>query len=268
MVKLAIDEFQDILHEPRSTEKDIDRAIRSVETILHRSLQQYPDDTFLLSAEADYSRVLKDHGRSFSALKRAYEANRRDTYIASRLAQLYEEMDEFGEAKQILHDALQANRGDQVLNYRYANMLRLDGDQDYPRLVYHYRRAFTKWDRNYEAHFWLARFLFESNNAEERSESKDIFKRLRNSPIHFEARNKIRDIALVDDRPQKFFGTIAQREYAHGFINRDGLGDWIFIHRNETNENVWNSIRAGVRVSFYIGFTLNGPIALNIGLAL
>jgi tetratricopeptide (TPR) repeat protein len=268
MVKLAIDEFQDILHEPRSTEKDIDRAIRNVETILHRSLQQYPDDTFLLSAEADYSRVLKDHGRSFSALKRAFEANRRDTYIASRLAQLYEEMDEFGEAKQILHDALQANRGDQVLNYRYANMLRFDGDQDCPRLVYHYRRAFTKWDRNYDAHFWLARFLFESNNAEERRESKDIFKRLRNSPIHFEARNKIRDIALVDDRPQKFFGTIAQREYAHGFINRDGLGDWIFIHRSETNETVWNSIRPGVRVSFYIGFTLNGPIALNIGLAL
>jgi SIR2-like protein len=112
MVKLATDDLRDTLSTVEATDGEIDSAVRTVEDLLQRGLQQYPEDQFLLTAEADYSRLLKDHERSFTALKRAFDANRRDTYIACRLARLYEERGSLSEAEQILHDALEANRGD------------------------------------------------------------------------------------------------------------------------------------------------------------
>jgi len=131
MVKLALDELRDtLLNNPHVTEREIDFAVRAVEDLLQRGLQQYPEDHFLLTTEADYSRLLNDNERSFTALRKAFDTNRRDTYIASRLARLYEVRDDLPSAQKILYDALQANRGDHQLNFQYANVLRIQGDTE------------------------------------------------------------------------------------------------------------------------------------------
>lgn len=266
MVKLAVDDLRDTLLKENTTDREIDGAVRSVEDLLQRGLQQYPADQFLLTTEADYSQLLQDHERSFSALKRAFEANRRDTYIASRLARLHEQRGSLDDARKIIHDALQANRGDHQLNFQYAEVLRRQGESEQSVLLYHYRRAFTKWDTNYEAQFWFARYSFESTNPTEREESKETFKRLRSAPMSFDSRRQVRDSISSSGSPRTLFGTIVRLDYKYGFVALDGAANWVFFHRNESDPGAWENWSIGVRVMFNIGFTFNGAVALNLNL--
>lgn len=264
MIKLAIDDLRDTLDDSETTDREIDAAVRAVEDLLQRGLQQFPGDHYLLTAESDYSRILKDHERSFEALKKAFAANRRDIYIASRLARLCVERGAIGEAEKILHDALKADRGNHQLNFQYANILRAQENAEHSVLLYHFRRAFTKWDTNFEAQFWFARYAYESKETTERVESKEAFKRLRSAPLPFDLRRKVRDTIRENATSAKCYGTIARLEFAHGFVQRDGMADFIFFHKADCLCVEWTELHTGLRVSFNVGFSFNGPVAINL----
>lgn len=265
MIKLGIADLRELLEGVDPSDAAIDAAVRRVEDLLQRGLQRFPDDQFLLTAEADYSHLLEDHERSFAALRKAFDSNKRDPYIASRLARLCKRRGDLEGARQILHDALQANRGDQQLNFQYAAALRKRGEaDDQVTILYHLRRSFAKWDSNYEAQFWFARYAFESSDQAVKSESKEAFRRLRSAPISFETRRQVRDSIWQGEEPRIFFGTIARLDYAYGFIVRDGNADLVFFHKNDSDIQDWGLLRVGLRVTFTIGFTFNGPIAQRI----
>jgi len=263
LVKLAIDDLRDTLDAGDSSDRQIDTAVRAVEEPLRRGLQQYPSDPFLLTAEADFSRLLNDHDRSYEAIRKAFEANRRDPYIGCRLARMLEERGDLAGARQTLYDALQANRGDQQLNYQYATMLRRLGVQDHGVLVYHYRRAFTKWDLNHEAQFWFARYSFGSLDKDARAEGKEVFRHLREASLAHDVRVEVRDVAGPPGTPRPFFGAIARLEVVHGFVAVDGTGEWVFLHKNHADPVAWGELRLGQRISLNIGFSFSGPVALD-----
>lgn len=264
LVKVALQELRDILNADDSTDRQIDEAIRSVEDLLQKGLQQYPEDPFLLTEEAQLRRLLEDHDRALRALQQAFDANRRDPYIASRLSRLYEERDNLEGARETLHGALDANRGDKQLNFRYGMVLRKTGIHDQRELLYYFKRAFTKWDTNYEAQFWFARYAFEDAEASVRQESKEVFRRLREAPLAHDIRVQARDTIHDKEQDKVFTGSMARRDYAHGFVERDGLGDWIFTHQKDVLPKIWERLGVGTRVKFVIGFSFSGAIALSI----
>jgi hypothetical protein len=262
LVKVSLDDLRDLVQRDDSTDKEVDDAIRAVERHLERGQQQFPDEQFLHTAEAEFGNLLRDSERSFRALKRAFEANARDPYIASRYARLLEDRGDLDEADRVLTAALNSNRGDKQLNYQYANILRRGGIANAGSLLYHYRRAFTKWDANYEAQFWFARYAFESSELGEREESKAAFRHLREAPLGHEARMQIRDRLGPPHSPRQFFGRMVRREFAHGFVERDGASDWIFCHRRHTSD--WDRLSVNERVRFEIGFSFAGAVALEL----
>lgn len=262
LVKIALDDLRDILARDDSSDLELDTAIRTVESHLERAQQQFPDEQFLLTAESEFGELLSDSDRSFNALGRAFKANTRDPYIASRLARLQEGRGDFEAAKTVLTTALDSNRGDKQLNFQYANVLRRSGTADFPVLLYHYRRAFTKWDTNFEAQFWFARFAFESENEAERKEAREVFRRLREAPLAHDSKTKTRDAIGGIDSRRAFHGRLVRREFAHGFIEREGVADWIFCHRRDVES--WDALRVNDRVQFSIGFTYSGAVALDV----
>lgn len=264
LVKLAIDELKDVLGSNDAHDGEIDAAVRVVDDLLQSGLQEDPNDPLLLSTEADYSQMLNDDKRAFIALKRAFEANDRDTYIASRLARLQAERGELGEAEKTLARALEAKRGDLRLNFEYASVLGKMGRGDTATLVYHYRRAFTKWDTRYDAQFWFARHAYDSVDEGERVESAETFRRLRNAPLPFDARRAVRDVESKDGEPCILNGTVVRAEFTHGFVSRDGREEWVFFHKSESEVAEWERLKVGVRVRFELGFTFSGPIARHI----
>ena len=60
-----------------------------------------------------------------------------------------------------------------------------------------------------------------------------------------------------------FQGTMAQIEETYGRVRRDGLGDLIFVHRNQVSSHVWKDLSDGERVCFAIGFAFSGPTAVG-----
>jgi len=265
LVKLAIDDLRDLLAEDGVANHNIDDAIRDVERVLERGRQQFPDEPMLDTAEADFARLLRDHTRSFAALRAAFAANPRDPYITTRLARMYEDRDDLASAEECLRRALGSNRTDKQLNFRYAEVLRTIDPSDSERLAYHFKRAFTLGDENHEAQFWYARYAFESDDAEKRREAKDIFRRLRSVRMGHEARIRVRDRMSngAQQTPTLFTGTVSRIEIAHGFVSADGRGDDIFLHNSDIDGVSWDDLRRGSRVEFHIGFNFGGPLAFN-----
>jgi Flp pilus assembly protein TadD/cold shock CspA family protein len=263
VVKLAVDSLDDVIGSEGASDRQIDTAIRAVEEPLQRALQLDSSDPFLLAEEARFRKLMEDHARALRALERAFAANPRDPYIAARLARVYEERRDFERACCTLRAALEGRRGDKQLNYRYAMVLRESGTADHATLLYHLARSFTEWDANLDAQFWYARYLYESRDGDQRRKAKEIFKRLRDARMPHDARIEIRDHIAKDGQPEMFAGTIARREATHGFINRDGVGDYVFFHRNGSDE-CWDRLLPRARVEFNVGFSFGGPQAINI----
>jgi hypothetical protein len=193
-IKLAIDDLKDVLEQVNSSDRDIDEAIRKAEQCIETARQKYPTDFFIETSESELALLLKDNQRSLKALQAAFELNSRDPYIAIRLARIYQNNDDLDSAKMYLGKALDNNRSSKELNFHYALIQKKINPWDSENLSYFFKRAFARWDDNYDAQFWCARYLFESAKKEEVQESKEIFRKLRNIRMKHENRVKIQDV--------------------------------------------------------------------------
>lgn len=190
----------------------------------------------------------------------SYQINSRDPDIATRLASTYEKKDEILKAREVLGQALSANRLNKQLNFHYGQVLRKINPDDTDNILYHFRRAFTEGDGNYEAQFWYARYAFESSDPDMAMESRAVFEHLRtNAPGRLKERHKVRDVVTVSDSPKQFSGTISRVEAQYGFITIDGSGNTLFFHATDLHSGSIDDVRRGQRVVFNIGFTFRGP---------
>ncbi|MGD9852155.1 MAG: SIR2 family protein [Nitrospirales bacterium] len=265
--KISIDSVADILREATSTERDIDEAVREAEKEIQGARQRYPGDPHIGGLEANLGRVLGDDHRTYNALEKARQANPRDPFIASRLATILINRQQIEKAKIVVSEALRSNRGDKRLNHLFAEIERqYTSKPDVSELVNHYRRAFTRWDTNYESQFWFARYAWELGTNESKAESKEVFRHLREAPMPHSGRIEIRDIMKNAGHSLDFFGTVTRVESTHGFIRLDNSGDWVFFHQNDVLENYWGNLAGERRVRFHLGFSLGGLRAFNVRL--
>ncbi len=77
IVKVGLKRLEDLLDDtaPTVSEEAVSSAIRSVEGSLFDGLQRFPDDSYLLTSEAQLATLLKDSARATSAIRSAFEAN-------------------------------------------------------------------------------------------------------------------------------------------------------------------------------------------------
>jgi tetratricopeptide (TPR) repeat protein len=242
----------------------LEDLIGNIEKHLERGYEVNPNDTYLAASEADLLELLQESDEAIAALKEGWDANPGDRYIASRLARAYEAKDRLEEASTVVDTALKHRRSDRHLNYRKGMLLRKQGETDAELLNYYFRRSFTPGDDNYEAQFWYARYCYEQGGRDLRREAKGIFRRLRSAAIPFEARTHIRDVSTRGGKITEFGGRVVRMESSHGFVEVDGDEDWLFIHKKDVDESVWEKLRAGSRVTFCRGFTMNGPVAHEV----
>jgi cold shock CspA family protein len=268
ILKLHIDDVKDVIADHKSLAKDIETVVRETEREFESVKQRYPDDSYVHSIESDYAKLLNDDDRSLETLMKARMANPRDPYIAIRLSAMLRERGEQETAIEFIREALSSNRGDKKLNYIYATLLKEKEPSNIKEIAYYYHRSFTKWDENHESQFWYARFAFEINEEETIREAREIFQHLRNTPFSYKERTIIWDKSGGIDSPMVYHGTVSRIEATHGFVSIQGRADKLFFHKNEMSPETWSRLRAGKRVKYHIGFSLNGPTALDIEIVL
>ena len=125
----------------------------------------------------------------------------------------------------------------------------------------HFRSAFVDGDNNYEAQYWYARELF---LAGDHKDSVKRFGQLSKVNLSASARNKVRGIVFgADGRPARFTGAVTKREATYLFVSSDSHGIDVFAHEAEANPAAWGDIHYRDKITFELGFSLRGPVAIN-----
>lgn len=134
-----------------------------------------------------------------------------------------------------------------------TKLLALLDDASGGELAYHLQRSFSPGDSNYDAQIRYGRQLFVNGDLEG---CRSVFGQLQKARVAPEIRDR-----LLYRLYQTFRGYITRMEATYCFIARDGRGDWIYGHRNDTTPEVWRDLEFQSRVVFRIAFSLRDPNA-------
>ncbi len=264
LCKLGLDELQQLLTGDADNDDRIDTSIKALERELEAGLQRFPDDQYLLDAEARLARLVKDDVRAMESLARAFRGNPASPFVAKGLARLYAMSGDLDAARSTLETCLDHRPGDKGTNAALARLITEHFPAEGMKAEYHWRRAFTDGDANYSTQFWYARQLYVNGKTED---AMKIFRGLQSAPVSPEVRHKIRGILNTDEGlPTRFKGRVERLEATYALVSQLGGRDWAFLHRNKTKRDVWNRLSRGTSVNYRIGFTYNGLAAFDIAL--
>ena len=238
------------------SDNEIDEIVKVIEKYLEIGLQQYSNDPHIYHLEAELASYLSDSKRVISALKCSCESNPRNSYCALRLSKCLKANGDINQALNVLKRAIEANSTKKELHYTYGKLLLESDTGSSDSLEYHFRRSYSPGDKNYDAQLLHGRQLYVNGNYEE---SKKIFDVLGSVRLPFKL--KMAHKYPVDDI---FNGEVSVIEATFCFIRRDGIFDRIYCHSDNVDNEEWNKIRAGTRLTFEISFNLSGPIAINV----
>ena len=260
MLKVGLKRLKDVLEDPSPTVSGeaVSAAIRSVEDNLLDGLQEFPDDSYLLSSEAELATLLSDSGRAIAAMRSAFKTNPRNGVIAVRLAKSLEASGDRAGARVTLETGLESSPGDKKLHYALAKFIMRHTPERRDEIEYHLQRAFAEGDKNYDAQLLYARQLYVKGDV---SGAKARFRSLGAARVGPDVRGKVR--YPIDSW---FNGRVERLEATYCFVARDGMGDWVFAHRAAMKKAVWKEMLLGRRVRFRVAFTMKGPAAVDLDL--
>ena len=265
LIKIALKKLEWRLHEGGGGDADegpvpdIVPAIREAEETLAEGLQRFPDESYLLDAEARLATMLNNSSRALSAMKRAFETNPLSGYIAVRLARAFEGSGDPESAQDVLTKAIGANPTDTGIHYRLARLLMQRTPSDESTIRYHLQRSFIEGDYNHEAKLVYGRHLFLNGQLQE---AEAVYTGLRSVRLPFDRRTK--PLFITDER---FAGNVQRVEMSYCFIQRDGAGDRIFAHRKNVKKELFRLLMVSSRVTFKLGFSFSGPVAVDLQMA-
>ena len=266
--QIALDELHELLSDElddQMTERRIVELVRDVENFISEGLQKFPLNSHLLSLEADYLRLMQQHGKAEAALTKAFTANPRQDWIAIRLARMLDGTGRREDAKTVLVRCLQNNPNNRRVHFQLAMLYMGQSSESQRSLILdHLRRSFTTGDRNFEAQFWYAREAFLDGKYDE---AIQVFRDLADAPIPSSEKTQIRGI-IVDknQRSSVYTAEVVNVEATYIFIKCKEFPDNIFAHRSTVNGEEWNKLRRGSRIACTIGFNLRGPTAATVRL--
>ena len=264
LLKVISDELKEELAKEEADEQQIENIVKRFERQIEAGLQESPGDQHLLKAEALFRQVLNQNDKALLALRKAHRANRHSASVAIRLAKIYESQHSYSEGLIVLRESLESNPSDKYLNYAIATLLRKSESPARETIMHHLYRSFAPRDSNYDAQFWFARYLYEDGSSHRKEQAKELFSHLRDAPIPFARKRRIRDKIRQDGIIKRFSGILIKKANDYGFVRIDGIGEDIFAH--ESNNVEWKGLLRDARVTFQIGFSLKGPEIVDIQL--
>jgi len=236
----------------------IEEIVKEIERHLSVGLQRFPEDSYLLDAESRFASLMSESERALNALVRAFKANRRNAWFAIRISRVFQHRDDITRAAEVLKEALEANANNLQLHYAYAKLMLETGRSEGDELRYHLQRSFSPGDNNIDAQILYGRQLYRAGGWDE---AKGIFAQLSQVKMSPESRNR-RRYPLEGE----FYGSVVRQEVTYCFIQRDGIGERVFVFNGDMDADVLNCLRRDSRVAFRIGFTMRGPRAFDVRL--
>ena len=252
LVKVGLKRLEEAIKDGNAI--TIEQTVKETEGALRDGLQRFPNDSYLREAESRLAEAIEDSERAITALHQAFQTNPRSAFIAIRLSQALMNRKDKQQALHVLETALGANSGDRRLHHAYAKLLISTGSAN-DKILYHLQRSFAPGDSNYDAQVLYGRQLYLSGDLEA---ARKLFKVLKVAPTSPDVKYRI--LYPVEGT---FAGEIARMEATYCFIARDGVGDWVYGHRDNVGYG-WAALEYRKRVRFRLGFAFGGPSAFDL----
>jgi hypothetical protein len=269
--QIYIDEIgemvQKLTEKPEDQIDDLERRavfelIRKTESILQQGLQRFPDDEFLMTSDSRLARIINDELRAFQILEEAFESNPRSGYIAVRLSRYFKKNNQKDKVIPILQKCIDQDPLCKEVHLEIAlNQIEENEELHSTEIIRHLRSSFTDGDTNFEAQFWFARHNFIYGD---RRKARDIFTKLKKTPLPPEMRSKLRGKICDSQKNSKTFHGIVKTVYdTYCFVTCSELDENIFIYRTSFNDDIWDQVSAQMSAVFEVSFTLRGPAGIN-----
>jgi hypothetical protein len=256
LLKIKTIQIKDELNSEEANDEAIDSLVRAAEKALRDGISRYPDNAFILKAEAELATVLSEHERAIGAMERSFEINPRGSHIAVRLAGHYESRGDIDKAVDVFRKAIAAKASDQRLHFLYAKLLiehSLGQDEE---IVHHLKKSFAPGDRNLEPRLLYGRQLFLMGKIEE---SEAVFSELRSQRMAPESRTRLR---FLND--ETFNGQVTHIDAHYCMLTRAGDLARIYCSRDDLSRTEWDSLAKGCPVRFKVAFCMSGVRAHDL----
>jgi tetratricopeptide (TPR) repeat protein len=270
LIKSAIANVKDALGNAETSDDEVTQevfgqAVKLAEERLRTALQAFPNEPYLLNAEAELSTLLKNADRALKALQKAFEKNSKSELIALRYARVLSAQSQYAFAIEALGKALEFNPGSYNLHYAMAHAIRNSAqDADITQadlLLYHFQRSFAKGDKNYAAQFWYARQLCICG---QQGLARPYFETFKKIQVPYQQKKSARGrIRTPNGLAAEIHGVIYSLAASYGFIRADLSSMEVYFEFSQEAEEL-EALRIGDRVSFKLAFTLAGPRASNV----
>lgn len=264
LLKIYLERLEEAMKSDSASSRELNEEVKTIENYIETGLQESPNDSHLLVIEANLRTLVSGSEKAIKVLEKAHSVNKRDTFIATRLSKSYVVYKDIPKAIQTLEATLSANPNDKHIHYQLAILYKEHKKAPNETIIHHLRRGFTPGDHNYDAQFWYAYYCFISDDKEEMQSANKTFLSLRASYLPYDVKVKTRAYAESDGVRKIYEGEIIRLEASHGFVRRKGIGDDIFLHKNDVDEETWRRLSTGQRAKFCLGFNLNGPTVCDI----
>ena len=263
---IAIDELSDLAKRLGDPPTDADLSslgdkVKEAESTISRACQLHPDDAELLQVEARFSTLLRQHERAVHALERSWKAGPRSSIVAVRLAHHYANKDDGEQSLKVLQEALHRNPDDRLAHLEMAkHLIRVESDHR-EAINQHFELSYIPNDQNFEARHLHSQYLFLIGRP---VDAQNLFLKIdQTAPVNFRRRAATKD-SIVSGKLQRHQGTIVTLKATVAFILCPAYPADIFTHANDTQREIWRSLRSGDGITFKLRFNRSGPVAMDI----
>ena len=243
----------------------VNSAIQEAETVIRSGLNHFPNDPYLLTAEAQLADRLKNADRARKALEAAFAQNPKAELVANRLSLLLSAKGDPSGALSVLKKSLESNPGSKLLNYRYARTL-MDAEPGIElaqpeAMLFYLKRGIQHGQAHLESQYWYGRQLYLSGRE---AEAKQVFASIDRHALPHRIKNSLS--GHVNDSAgsrMEFVGAISTLSETFGLISQSTPSMTVYFKREGgLLERV--ALSVGMKVRYQLAFNARGPVAVEL----
>lgn len=254
--EIELEKLKSCLSKDPVDEQLMSEIIKRLEANLEEGLQKFPNSNYLATSNSEFLTLLGENDRAATVLQQAFDKNDASPYIALSLAKIYVQKDNYDKAKSVLETLLETQTADKPCNAYLGRLICTHYPSSMDQALIYMRRSFTLGDFNYLNQFWYARQLYVMRRFDE---SFDVFRSLKSVPIDPSTKHTVRGKHTENNEAIVHSGTIVKIESTYALVKNDNYPGIHFLHKDNSEDNVWDTLSYGDSINYTLGFTFHGP---------
>ncbi len=267
MARLALDDLTDRMRScspggATIADAQILRSIEDAERTLAKGLARSPDFEALIKEKFRLKRILGSKASGLVMLEKTLADQPHLEFVAATYARALGRDDrEKGFAA--LRNCLREKPQSKVINQAIFELMLEDGDDFRDELASPLQKSFTPEDESVLLHIHAIRYRFMRHEREEFASAITNAERMKVPGREKQLpRLPVQNAGSPDGR---FIGTVRDIRAVFGFIEIPGMiVDAYFRPLDCRDENVWDNLQKGRRVSLELRFNAKGPVAVDV----